>query len=74
MQGKIGTERGKHSDWCARQLGQQRRMNGWHTIGWRSGERGRHGGEHGKGAEHDEGQVKWQSRADCRTPKKCETE
>ena len=28
MQGKVGTDRGEHSNWCARQLEQQHRMDG----------------------------------------------
>ena len=42
-------------------------------IGWRAGQGARQGGGYGKGAEHVEGQVKWQSRADRRI-QKCETE
>ena len=46
-------------------------------IGWRAGQRkGKawRGGGHSKGAEHVEGQVKWQNRADRRTQKKYESE
>ena len=74
MQGKVGMERGKQRDWCARQLEQQRRMNGMAHDRMEDWARGKAGGGHGKGAEHVEGQVKWQNRADRRTQKKCETE
>ena len=39
---------------------------------WARGKAGRRA--HGMGAEHGEGQIKWQSTADHRTHKKCETE
>ena len=74
MEGKVGTEMGKHSDWCVRQLEQRRRVNRWHRKGLRAEQGARQGGGHGKVAEHGEGQVKWQSRADRKTQNKCEIE
>ena len=50
MQGKIGMEKVKQSDLCARQLEQQRRMNGMaqdRIEGWardKAGRRARQGG------------------------------
>ena len=41
--------------------------------GWAGGKAWRGGGQ-GKGAEHVEGQVKWQNKADPRTQKKYENE
>ena len=73
-QGRDG--KGKQSDWCARKLEQQRRMNERahdRVEGWARGKAWRDGG-HGKGAEHVEGQVKWQNRADHRTETKYESE
>ena len=55
---------------------QQRRMNEMahdRMEGWARGKAWR-GGGHGKGAEHVEGQVKWQNRADRRTQKESESE
>ena len=70
MQDKVGMERGKQSNWCTRQLQQQRRMTGMaydRMEGWAGAGQG---GWHGKGAENVEGQVKWQNRANRRTQKK----
>ena len=74
MQGRIGTERGNAAIGARGSQNSSAGWAAWHRIEWRAGQGVRQGGGHGKGAEHGEGQIKWQSTADRRTHKKCETE